>query len=114
MGQFDPHYDGRYAILNSLHIGTQLPDFQAEPAAPIGISFYTMMIIAYLLDIYWGVTSAEKNVLRNALFIGYWPLLTSGPIVWHEQVKEVLFAEHTLDPEEIAAGLQRMLWGVFK
>lgn len=102
------------AILGSLHIGTQLPDFQAEPAAPIGISFYTMMIIAYLLDIYWGVTSAEKNVLRNALFIGYWPLLTSGPIVRHEQVKEDLFAEHTLDPEEIAAGLQRMLWGVFK
>ena len=102
------------AILNSLHIGTQLPDFQIEPAAPIGISFYTMMIIAYLLDTYWGVTSAEKGLFRNALFIGYWPLLTSGPIVRHEQMKEELFAEHTLDPEEIAAGLQRMLWGVFK
>lgn len=102
------------AILSSLHIGTKFSDFQVEPAAPIGISFYTMIIIAYLLDTYWGVTSAEKSVLRNALLIGYWPLLTSGPIVRHEQVKEDLFAEHTLDPEEIAAGLQRMLWGVFK
>ena len=73
-----------------------------------------MIVIAYLVDVYWGVTAAEKGLLKNALFISYWPLLTSGPIVRHKEMQDELFSHHSFDAEKIASGLQRMLWGIFK
>ncbi len=106
--------DNLNALLRFVPGGYQLSDFPVEPPAPIGISFYTMVIIAYLTDVYWGVTKAEKSVLKNALFISYWPLLTSGPIVRHERVRDDLFSHHAFDAERVFPGMQRMLWGVFK
>ena len=102
------------ALLRLFGLKTQIAGFAVEPAAPIGISFYTMIIIAYLVDVYWGVTTAEKGILKNALFISYWPLLTSGPIVRHKEMQDELFSRHSFDAEKIASGLQRMLWGIFK
>lgn len=102
------------ALLRLFRLKIQIAEFAVEPAAPIGISFYTMIIIAYLVDVYWGVTTAEKGILKNSLFISYWPLLTSGPIVRHKEMQDELFSRHSFDAEKIASGLQRMLWGIFK
>ena len=49
--------------------------------APLGISYYTLMLISYLCDVYWGIAEAEKNPLKFTVFAGYFPLLYSGPIV---------------------------------
>ncbi len=85
-----------------------------EWAAPIGISFYTMQIIAYLLDVYWGITEPQNNVAKAALFIGYWPQLTSGPIARYNDMKEQLYSGHEFSWRNVTFGLQRMLWGLFK
>lgn len=53
---------------------------QVDWAAPIGISYYTLQIIGYLLNVYWGITTADKECLKTALFVCYYPQLTSGPI----------------------------------
>ena len=106
--------DNLNALLRLFGQERHIAGFSAEPAAPIGISFYTMIVIAYLVDVYWGVTKAENGLFKNALFISYWPLLTSGPIVRHKEMQDELFSRHSFDAEEIASGLQRMLWGIFK
>lgn len=86
-----------------------LPQF----AAPLGISFYSLSLIGYLLDVYWGQCEAEKNPARLALFTAWYPVMVSGPILRYSPMKDELFAEHRFDSRSFCFGLQRMLWGLF-
>jgi D-alanyl-lipoteichoic acid acyltransferase DltB (MBOAT superfamily) len=49
-------------------------------AVPIGISFFTFQSVGYMLDVYYGRISAERNFLNYALFISFFPSILSGPI----------------------------------
>lgn len=98
-------------VLALVHVQTQIP--LPHLAAPLGISFYTMTALAYLLDSYWGIAEPEKNVAKGALLVGYWPQLTSGPISRHGEMAS-LYEGHRFDYRAVTFGLQRMLWGAFK
>lgn len=87
-----------------------LPDL----AAPIGISFYTLSAVGYLLNCYWGLTAPQKSLAKTALFVGYWPILTSGPILRYEEMADRLFRGHDFNYRTITFGLQRLLWGLFQ
>lgn len=52
---------------------------------PIGISFFTFQLIAYLVDSYRGETN-EYKFLNYLLFITFFPQLIVGPIVHHKDV----------------------------
>jgi len=54
-------------------------------ALPIGISFFTFQLIAFLVDSYRGETK-EYDVLNYLLFITFFPQLIVGPIVHHGEV----------------------------
>lgn len=83
--------------------------------APIGISFYTLMSVGYLADVYWGITEAEKNPFKMVLLLGYYPHMTSGPVSRIQELRTKLFGGgYKFDYETAAFGIQRMLWGVFK
>ena len=84
------------------------------PAAPIGISFYTLQLVGYLLDVYWGITEFQPSLLKMVLFAGYYPQMTSGPISRYNMLKSTLYSEHNATWRNITFGLERMLWGVFK
>jgi D-alanyl-lipoteichoic acid acyltransferase DltB (MBOAT superfamily) len=63
-------------------LGLWTPDITtAEIVLPIGISFYTFESMSYTIDVYRGHIEAEKNFLRLACFIAFFPHLVSGPIV---------------------------------
>lgn len=81
---------------------------------PLGISFYTFQTVSYVIDVYWEKVEPEKNILRTALFISFFPLLIQGPISRFGDLKDTLFAEHKADFRQISFGLQRILWGYFK
>lgn len=98
-------------VLALVHIQTRIP--LPTWAAPMGISFYTMTALAYLLDSYWGITEPEKNIAKGALLVGYWPQLTSGPISRHGEMAS-LYEGHRFDYRTVTFGMQRMLWGAFK
>jgi alginate O-acetyltransferase complex protein AlgI len=49
-------------------------------ALPLGISFFTLQQIAYLIDSYEGVTE-RKSFIDYAHFVTFFPQLISGPIV---------------------------------
>ena len=61
---------------------------------PIGISYYTLMSISYVLDVYWEKTKAEHNFFKLMLFTGYFPLLVQGPISKWGQLSQEFFKEH--------------------
>ena len=82
--------------------------------APLGISFYSLQVIGYLLDTYWGKIDSSVSFLLNALFITYFPQMTSGPISRFEELGSQLLEKHKIDLKCIKQGLIRILWGFFK
>ena len=47
---------------------------------PLGLSFYTLQQVAFLIDNYEGLAE-EKSFLDYAVFVCFFPTLISGPIV---------------------------------
>lgn len=95
-----------------LHIPMQLPDLSAF--APLGISFYTLQLLGYLITVNDGGMPAEHNFLRFAVFGSFFPQLTSGPISRYEDMVPQLSQKRPLQYENLTRGSQRMLWGFFK
>lgn len=81
---------------------------------PIGMSYYTLMAISYVLDVYWRRLSAEQSYLKLCLYLGYFPLLTQGPVSRYGQLKEEFFRSHPFSAKNLKFGVQLMLWGYFK
>ena len=52
---------------------------------PIGISFFTFQLIAFLVDCYRGETK-QYDFINYLLFITFFPQLIVGPIIHHAQV----------------------------
>ncbi len=81
---------------------------------PIGISFYTLQAVGYLLDVYWGRFEAEKNVFHVGLFMIFFPTLMEGPILRWTDVRDQLFEGRAITLRSFETGAFRMLLGLFK
>lgn len=81
---------------------------------PLGISYYTLSLIGYLLDVYWKKEHAEKNYCKLLLFAVYFPKVFQGPISKHRDIAKQLNEGHHFDYRRYCFGWQRMLWGYFK
>ncbi len=78
---------------------------------PIGISYLTLSLLGYILDIYWEKYEVETNPFRIFLFASYYPQLTSGPIVRYDFMKPQFIQPHRFNPNGVLRGGQRILWG---
>ncbi|QUL37343.1 MBOAT family protein [Erythrobacter sp. JK5] len=47
---------------------------------PVGISFYTLQTLSYSIDVYYKRAPAERNLLRYATYVAFFPQLVAGPI----------------------------------
>ena len=80
----------------------------------LGLSYYTLSAIGYILDVSWGSYKAERNLFKLMLYIFYFPALISGPVMRYSQMREQFNNYHALEYNNIAYGLRRMIWGYFK
>lgn len=80
---------------------------------PIGISFYSFLLIGYLVDVVRGAR-AERHFGIFSLFTLFFPKLISGPIERSKNLLPQLRAEYKFDYTQTVFGLQLILWGVFK
>ena len=80
---------------------------------PVGISFYTFQALGYTMDVYRKDVQHEKNFLRYALFVSFFPQLVAGPIERSSNLLHQLREKHTFDPKRAVRGLSLMLWGYF-
>lgn len=107
--------DSLNGILSSLHLQPMENTF--HPVLPVGISFYTFQAVGYMLDVYRGNSRAERNVVKYALFVSFFPNILSGPI---ERGKNMLPQIENLknlklwDYDRITSGAVLMLWGYFQ
>ena len=88
--------------------------FMGTFIVPAGLSYYTLQVVSYMLDVYWGKIEAEKNYFKILLFTSYFPQMVQGPISKYSELAPELFKEHRLDWINIKHGSQLMLWGLFK
>lgn len=83
--------------------------------APVRISYFALIIMGYLIDVYWGKVEVQKNPGKVLLFSSYFPQMTSGPIVQYEMMQNELWGEkHHFNYDSFVMGLERILWGIFK
>ena len=94
------------------HIGLTAPKLTL--LLPLGISFYTLQALAYLIDISRGKVVPDKNPLKFMLFMSFFPQIVQGPIARHGQLAAQLYEGHSFDFQRLGYGIQLMLWGWFK
>lgn len=84
-------------------------------ALPLGISFFTFQQIAYLVDVARG-EPAERDPVRYALFVTFFPQLIAGPIVHFRQMMPAFDAQpRRADASlDLAVGLSIFLLGLAK
>ena len=82
-------------------------------AMPVGISFYTFSSISVLIDVYRGEAEAETNPLYLALYIAFFPKITSGPIVRWRDMEDVMKAP-VITVEDTGQGVRLFFMGLFK
>lgn len=84
---------------------------------PVGISFYTFQALSYTVDVYRKEIEPEKNPLRYALFVSFFPQLVAGPI---ERSKNLLTQLKNVENikvwnyDRVASGVIQMIWGLFQ
>ena len=80
---------------------------------PLGLSFYSLQMISYLVDCYQNKIIAEKNYLKYMLFISFFPQIIQGPIPRFSDLHKQLISEHVFNYEQIVRGIQLIIWGFF-
>ena len=80
---------------------------------PLGISFFTFQAMSYVLDVNRDRGQVQRNPLKVALYISFFPQLIAGPIIKYKDLDDQL--EHrTHSPEQFASGVQVFVVGLAK
>ncbi len=107
-------YDSIAAVASLF--GTHMKAASLDIVLPVGISFYTFQALGYMIDVYRGDVKAEKNFIRYALFVSFFPQLVAGPIERSghllSQIEEITHRP-SWNFDKVTRGLLMMLWGYF-
>lgn len=96
----------------SYSTGTVLP--KVSFLLPLGISFYTFMVISYIVDVYKGDVEPERNFLKYLLYVSFFPQIIEGPINRYKDMKNELFVQHEFNFDRCKNAGYRILIGLFK
>lgn len=80
---------------------------------PLGLSFIIFQATSYVIDVYRGNIKAERNFLKVAFYLAFFPKLISGPI---EKAKEIIGQaddKPLFQLEQVKQGLSFILLGLF-
>jgi D-alanyl-lipoteichoic acid acyltransferase DltB (MBOAT superfamily) len=79
-----------------------------------GLSFYTFSCASYLIDVYRRQMEAERHFGHFAVYVAFFPKLLAGPIERARPFLADIKRPVGFDAARATAGLQLMLWGLFK
>ncbi len=81
---------------------------------PVGISFYTFRVLSYLFDVGSGKIPAEKNFLKYALYVTYFPQIVCGPIERASDFIKQANKTIKFDSNNLSSGTKLVIFGFFK
>jgi len=108
------------AAFASFHHSARLPDpstlmpFGAAYLLPVGISFFTFQSLSYTIDFYRGLILRERNFLRFATFVAFFPQLMAGPIERAAHMLPQFFHFPKIRLLNFTDGFSLFLVGLFK
>ncbi len=79
--------------------------------APLGISFYALQAMGYVMDVFGGKTVPEKNIIRYTVYVAFFPTVISGPIQRSTVLLPQLRNGTDFHYEKARAGLYDLLGG---
>lgn len=80
---------------------------------PIGISFYVFQLVSYIIDVYKEDAKVQKNILKLATYISFFPQLIAGPIVRYKDIEKQL-EDRTHTFSKFSLGVKRFIIGLGK
>lgn len=107
---------GRFAVDQLIHLGAllgvelQVP--RPDAWMPLGISFFTFQVIAYLVDVYRKEIPAERSLLVFAVFKAFFAQLVAGPIVRGKELLPQLRSAVAFDLGRLHRGAWLVLCGL--
>lgn len=81
---------------------------------PLGISFFTFQSISYIVDTHTKKIPSEKSFLNIALFISFFPVISSGPIQRAGNLIPQFLNIRNFDYNNATDGMKLFAWGMFK
>lgn len=84
-----------------------------EILLPVGLSFYVFQSSSYLMDVQSGKLEPERNFIHYALFVSFFPTITSGPIQRGPDLLPQIDRKRTLSWDTFRHAFLLFLWGAF-
>jgi alginate O-acetyltransferase complex protein AlgI len=81
---------------------------------PLGLSFQRFQSLSYVIEVYRGRQKAEHHFGMYALYVSFFPLMTSGPIERPYNMLHQFYEEHPFEYKRVTDGFKRMAWGLFQ
>ena len=81
---------------------------------PLGISYYTFRLISYVVDVYWERIQPERDWIRFAAYVAFFPHLVAGPIQRAVEFLPQVRPDRTHWGSQMWRGTTRILLGFFK
>jgi alginate O-acetyltransferase complex protein AlgI len=79
---------------------------------PLGLSYYVLQNISYLVDVYRGQMTASRNLVEFALYLAYFPKMVAGPIERARTFLPTLARPRWVENEALSRSLVLILIGL--
>lgn len=108
---FFKYFNFTASVINSIMRHESVP--LLDILLPVGISFYTFQAIGYTIDVFRGTIKPERNIVKYATFICFFPQLVAGPIERASNLLPQFSEKHSFDFDRTVEGLLLIVWGFF-
>jgi len=100
-------------LLHLLHVNLDLTII-SRIIVPVGVSFFTMQGIGYLVNVKMGWEKPESNFIHFLLYLIFYPRFLSGPVDRSNKFIPQLKENKLFNQEKVIDGLRLILFGLFK
>ena len=83
-------------------------------ALPIGISFYTLQAVSYMVDVYGEKYEPQKNPGKVMLYLCWFPQLIQGPINRYDLISKDLYGTYRINAVDFRIAAYMFLFGAVK
>jgi D-alanyl-lipoteichoic acid acyltransferase DltB (MBOAT superfamily) len=94
--------------------GFETPTGSLDWFSTLGISYYTLQAVSYLVDVYLGTAEPERHFGRFALYLGFFPKMLQGPIERAGDLLPQLRSLGSFNYANVRSGVLLFCWGLFK
>ena len=91
-----------------------LPVMSHPIILPLGISYYTLMSVSYVIDVFGEKYKCEKNPAKLALYLIWFPQILQGPINRYDSISESLFGSNLICSDSLKRNALLFLFGALK